>query len=311
MDALFTQDEPLSKHTSYGVGGKTRFFVRVSDVGQLPAVMQEARKRRLPFYVLGGGSNTFAREEGFSGLVIKIEDRSCRLEGERMIAAAGVFTASASQMAMKAGLSGLEWAAGIPGTLGGALRGNAEAFGGSFADILEYVEVLNPETLECERMLSGDFEFHYRWSVLAQKRRVILRAVFHLSQSTVQAVTEKTKKLLAKKSSSQPLGVRSAGSVFKNIVTDSLDPRLIPADYKGASLIHAGWLLEKAGLKGYALGGATFSEKHANFILNGGKATSSDICALIELAKQKVKERFGLDLEEEIRTLGDEVHTTY
>lgn len=305
MQSLLLDNELLAKHTSYGVGGPARLVARVKAVSELPFIVAHASERGLSLYFLGGGSNTLALDEGFSGAVIKMEDRSVTIGDNRIHVAAGAVTANVAHMAAQVGLSGLEWSYGIPGTIGGAIRGNAGAFGRSMADVLESVDVFNPETREVLRMTPDQFQFRYRWSVLADIRRIVLGATFRLQVSSADACKVQMSEYLAKKNRSQPLGARCAGSVFKNIVTQSVPPRLIPQECMGSEKIYAGWLIEHAGLKGHKSGGALFSFKHANFILNEGGATSHDICALINLAKQRVKERFGLDLEEEIRYLGD------
>lgn len=304
------ENEPLGRFTSYAIGGRARFFARVSDVDTLPDIFREIRARGCPYYVLGGGSNTLVGDEGFDGCVVKIEDRSIRVDGTRVVAASGAVLAMVTHESVLHGLSGMEWAFGIPGTVGGAVRGNAGAFGGEIKDILEYAEVYDPASDAITRMEADAFQFRYRWSVLAKQRFVVMRAVFTLTQSTPEACKDRLAEFLTLKKERQPLGAHCAGSVFKNILTVGLNPTRIPQEYKGKDRIHVAWLLDNAGMKGVRRGNAYFSPKHANFIVNDGRASASDVRALIAQAKSAVKEKFGLDIEEEIRYLGNDL-TTY
>ncbi len=299
-----SEHEPLSKHTSYAIGGEARWFARVSDVSILPELFREIGRLGIPWYVLGGGTNTLPGDEGFDGLVVAIADRTISIEGSCISAAAGASFAVLVHTAVTAGLTGMEWAFGIPGTVGGAVRGNAGAFGGQTADVLEYADVCNPDTGVVTRMTRADFAYTYRWSILAEKRGVIMRAVFLLTSSTSAECKKRLDELLATKKDTQPLGARCAGCVFKNILTAGLPASLIPPEYKGKDRIHAAWLLDRAGVKGTRCGGAHFSEKHANFIITESGATAADVATLIKQTKQLVKGKYGLDLEEEIRYLG-------
>lgn len=291
------ENESLAKHTSYAIGGPARWFVRVTDVFDLPAISEWIREKGVSWYVLGGGSNTLVSDEGFDGLVLKIDDRSIAIEGTRVIASAGAVTAMVAHACVKQGITGFEWVFGIPGTIGGAVRGNAGAFGGSIADILEYADVIDPATGNAERMSNADFQFRYRWSTLAEKRRIVLRAAFTLRQSTPEQCKALLDQHLQSKKNTQPLGAHCAGSTFKNLVRDG-------------KKIHAAQLIDRAGLKGVHEGDAYISDKHANFIINQGTARSSDVQSLITLAKERVREKFGVELEEEIRFLGNN-KTTY
>lgn len=286
------ENEPLSRHTSYAIGGPARWFVRVTDASDLPEIVRWILEKRVPWYVLGGGSNILIGDSGYDGLVIRMDDRSVAFDGERVIAAAGAPTAMVVNACIQQGLAGFEWAFGIPGTIGGAVRGNAGAFGSSISDLLEYADVIDPKTGAIERMSNSDFHFRYRWSFLAERRRIILRAGFHLTESTKGACKEILDRHLASKRNTQPLGSHCAGCTFKNIVEADVT-------------IYAGKLVDGVGLKGTMCGDAQISEKHANFIINRGHASARDIESLIALAKTSVKKKFGVELEEEIRFLGN------
>lgn len=304
------ENESLAKYTSYKIGGPARWFVSVKDVSRLPEIVAFIQEKQTPYYVLGGGTNTLISDSGFDGLVIKIDDRSITIEGDHVIVASGAVTAMVVNKAVQQGLTGFEWAFGIPGTIGGAIRGNAEAFGISTADILSTVEVIDPQTGSVEMMTPADLQYRYRWSILAEKRRIIMRARFQLKQSTVEECKARVQNYLSQKKERQPLGAHCAGSAFKNIIRASVDRALVPKEMEANEKIYAGWLIDQSGLKGEERGDAEISKKHANFIINRGHATSVDVCELITRAKTAVKERFGLDLEEEIRYLGND-KTTY
>ncbi len=291
------ENELLGQYTSYAIGGPARWFVRVTDVSDLPAICDWMREKRVPWYVLGGGSNTLVSDAGFEGCVLKIDDRSIAIDDERMTATAGARTAMAVHACVLKGLTGFEWAFGIPGTIGGAVRGNAGAFGGSVADILESADVIDPATGVVERMTNADFQFRYRWSALAEKRRIVMRATFRLTQRTPEQCKAIVDAHLTSKKETQPLGAKCAGSTFKNNISEQ-------------GKVYVAKLLDQAGLKGAECGDAQISAKHANFIINRGAARSSDVEALIVRAKQSVKEKFGIELEEEIRYLGND-KTTY
>lgn len=309
MSLEFLEQEPLSKHTSFAIGGPAWFFVRIKNIDDIPELIDWMCAHPMPCYLLGAGSNTLASDEGFAGLVIKMEDRRFTIEGTRVVACAGAITAVVSHAVTKAGLTGMEWAFGVPGTVGGAVRGNAGAFGGSYSGVLESVEWYDLSSGERKISPPCDLGFRYRWSNFAIHRAIISRATLVLQLSDPMECEKKLQDFLKKKKELQPLGERCAGSVFKNVAVASLDPRTIPEEFSGKEIISVGWLLDRAGMKGERAGKAAVSEKHANFITNTGGATSSEVIELITRAKQRVRDMFGIMIEEEIRHLGP--HTTY
>ncbi len=306
MATQFLENEPLSKHTSFGIGGPARWFVRATSHEELLEAISFAKDRSVPLYVLGQGSNTLATARGFSGVVLKMDDRSFDIQEQHITASAGAILALVAKAASDIGLSGLEWAYGVPGTLGGAVRGNAGAFGSSMAAVVKSADVIDLATGTVSVMANDDFHFKYRWSSLAEKQLLISSVRMELARSSLEITRALLMKYHEQKKQSQPLGTRCAGSIFKNIPQESLPPQRIPEELVGRPMVYAGWLLDRAGMKGISRGNAQFSEKHANFIVNLGNATYDDVYGLICLAKERVYDRFEIELSEEIRFLGDD-----
>jgi UDP-N-acetylmuramate dehydrogenase len=280
------RDEPLKDHTTFRIGGPARFFAEVQDTGELSRLKNLAAIEKIPFCLLGWGSNVLVSDDGFPGIVARLTGRFAEFRFERDVleAGAGVPLPLLVNAARDGDLSGFECLAGIPGTLGGALVGNAGTMLGSVADTLVFADVLS-DLGQIVRLEKKNIEFSYRHSGLAG--RTVLGATFHLKKSQKNGIVSAINELMKRRSSSQPHGAWSAGSVFKNPPGDS-----------------AGKLIEACGLKGVAHGGAQISEKHANFIINTGSATAADVRALIALAQEKVKEQFSVDLELEIKLIG-------
>lgn len=294
---MFTlkENESLASHSTYKVGGAARWVVTVDTAADLTAAIQFAQEKNIPWRVLGGGSNFLAPDAGYSGLIIWFTDRALNISAESGMVevGAGATTAYVAGQTAAAGLTGLEWAAGVPGTIGGAIFGNAGTAGGEIKDAVQKVLVWENNALrEYDRAACV---FAYRQSRFKKNYAVILRAWLQLARALSPEIPlEKIKEVLAQRAATQPKGLASAGCVFKNYE---------PAD--GAPRISAGKLIEDAGLKGTTIGGAQISDVHGNFIVNTGIATAADILALIDLAKKTVQEKFGIILEEEITILRD------
>jgi len=281
--------EPLDKYTSFGIGGPADVMVFPEGAAAVRAALRLCREERVPYLVLGGGSNLLVRDGGFRGVVLHLEGVFTQLnvEGKRVWAGAGVRLSRLVAFCSKLALSGVECLAGVPGTVGGAVRGNAGAFGGSIADHLVAVRLLTSEG--DEHVFSRDrMEFSYRRSSLPEGC-VILEAAFDLEQGDTGEIRRRISANLVQRNRGQPVEWRSAGSVFKNP----------PGEY-------AGRLVEKAGLKGVRVGGACISPKHGNFIINLGGATATDILALIDLMQRQVREKMQVELELEVRVVGEE-----
>ena len=281
--------EPLDKYTSFGIGGPADVMVFPEGAADVRAALRLCREERVPYLVLGGGSNLLVRDGGFRGVVLHLEGVFTQLnvEGKRVWAGAGVRLSRLVAFCSKLALSGVECLAGVPGTVGGAVRGNAGAFGGSIADHLVAVRLLTNEG--DEHVFSRDrMEFSYRRSSLPEGC-VILEAAFDLEQGDTGEIRRRISANLVQRNRGQPVEWRSAGSVFKNP----------PGEY-------AGRLVEKAGLKGVRVGRACISAKHGNFIINLGGATATDILALIDLMQRQVREKMQVELELEVRVVGEE-----
>lgn len=285
--ALLREHEPLAKHLSMGVGGPARWFVVLDNVPALQAVLGLLRGGAIPWMILGGGSNTICPDAGYEGLVLS-QGRDFRImapgpEPHQVTAGAGATLSAVMNFAKRAALSGLEFAAGIPGSLGGALAGNAGTAVGDVCSLADSVEVIDAGGDRIWRP-RGSFHYGYRQSDL--KCDVIIGATLGLRPDEPGAIQARIDTALAKRGE-QPVGQRCSGCMFKNPEGD-----------------FAGRLIDTAGLKGLAVGGARVSDKHANFIINDGTASADDICNLIGSIRQGVLERHGVYLELEVCTVG-------
>lgn len=280
--------EPLSRYTSFQIGGPVDGMVFPQGVGDVRRVLDFCREEGVPYLVLGGGSNTLVQDGGFRGVVLNMDGALPQLavEGTRVRAGAGIHMSRLVAFCSKLALTGMEGLAGVPGTVGGAVKGNAGAFGGSIADHLTEIQCVTPEG-HLVSLLRERLEFSYRHSSLPEGW-VILEAAFELQPGDPQEIRRRVSEHLIQRNLRQPVEWRSAGSVFKNP----------PGDY-------AGRLVEKAGLKGVRIGDACISPKHGNFIINLGRATAMDVLALIDLMRRRVREEFGVELELEVRVVGE------
>jgi len=277
-------NEPLAKYTTFKIGGPADFFVEVEKEEELVKLLRLLKVLKLPYFVLGGGSNLLVADEGFRGIVIKIANYELRITNCKIIAGAGVSLGKLVELAAENSLAGLEFAVGIPGTVGGAVRGNAGAWQQAIGDKVKRVKVVTPEG-EIKWIDSSDCQFAYRQSRFKKTKEIIWEVELELEKGNKKEIQEKIKENLAKRAS-QPKEP-SAGCIFVN-----------PKPFA------AGELIDKCGLKGKRIGDAQISPKHANFIINLDKAKAAEVVRLIKLIKEKVKEKFGIDLEEEIFFLG-------
>ena len=280
MKVEIEREVPLAEYTTFRIGGPARYLAIPSSVEDLASLLGWAEKEGLPWLLLGGGSNLLVGDGGFPGLVVVTQElMDIEVDGNRVKAQGGVFLSILASWAMRAGLSGLEPLAGVPGTLGGALLMNAGAYGRSLGDMVEEVEVLLDGSVEM--IPARDLEWGYRWSSL--RGHTVLGATLRLVEGDGDRIRREMVKYMRLRRQKQPLDLPSAGSVFKNPPGDK-----------------AGRLIEEAGLKGFCLGDAMVSPVHANFIVNVGQARAREVRALIGLIKERVKEKFSILLEEEI-----------
>jgi UDP-N-acetylmuramate dehydrogenase len=305
MSLNIKENELLSKYTTFKIGGAAKFFVEVGSTEELVEAVKFAKQNNLNFFVMGGGSNLLVDDRGFNGLVIKMNGGNIEIADKRVKVCAGVSLSAMIRRAIQAGLTGLEFAANIPGSVGGAVRGNAGAYGAAIGDFVNKVEVLFVDTMKIKTLTRDECEFEYRDSLFKKKNDIIILNIEFCLTKTVSDPAETLKQIQVEwkqRQEKQPLEFPSAGCVFVNVEAESL-PREKQEELRGLIVnnkIAAGCLIEKSGLKGKRIGGAQISEKHANFILNVDNAKSTDVVALIELVKKTVKEKFSVDLEEEI-----------
>ena len=280
-------DEPMSKHTSYGIGGPARIYVTPKNKEDLVSILKFSKDNNIPSYFIGSGSNLLVSDDGIDGIVITLGKSFNKLEINKnnVFAETGVMLGKMVKECTKRNLSGLESLIGVPGTLGGALIMNAGAFGGEISNYLEYVSVITMSGDE-KKYQQKDIKFNYRNSSFSDNE-ILINANFKFLFSDQKTVSKNKIKASGGRKSSQPLRFRSAGSVFKN-----------PSE--GA----AGYFIDKAGLKGTKSGDAEISNVHANFFVNHGTATAKDVVRLINIARKKVYNEFGVMLELEIKTLG-------
>lgn len=276
----------LSQYTTFRIGGPARYFFVAKNTEDLIEAVKFARGKKLPFFILGSGSNLLVSDQGFNGLVIKAENQGLKLDKNIVTAEAGVPLAKLVKLSIDSGLTGLEWAIGIPGVIAGAVRGNTGAFGQSISESVEKVEVLNGE-LEKVVFNRSDCCFDYRESVFKKSRDVILCVELELERGDKEKSQETIKEHLIQRLDKNPRGYPSAGCIFKN-------PKPLAT----------GQLIDQCGLKGKKIGQAMISSKHANFIVNLGEAKAEDVIGLIKIIKESVKQKFGIDLQEEIQYLG-------
>jgi UDP-N-acetylmuramate dehydrogenase len=279
----FKRNVSLKKYNTFRVGGKAEYFFCADSEKDLTEALKEANKRRLLLFILGQGSNVLIPDKGLKGLVIKINNQSFKSRGGRVLAGAGLFLPRLIAKLSELNLSGMEWAVGIPGTVGGAVYGNAGAFGKSMEDVVREVKALDVKKNKIIILTNKDCRFSHRSSAFKKKSLIIVSVDLKFKKGNKDLIKNKINKCFVRKKETQPLNYPSAGSVFKN-----------PKGKFAAKLI------EDCGLKGKTIGGAKVSEKHANFIVNFKNAKAEDIKKLISFVKKSVKNKFKTNLEEEI-----------
>ena len=282
-------DEPMSRHTTFRVGGPADFFVTPKAKEEVRDVIRICKEAGMPYYIIGNGSNLLVSDAGYRGVIVQIykEMNEVKVEGDLVKAQAGALLSGIAAKALGAELSGFEFASGIPGTIGGACVMNAGAYGGEMKDVLESVTVLTDEGKIIE-LGRNELELGYRTSVIAKKGYIVLGAVLKLERGDGEKIKTYMDELREKRVTKQPLEYPSAGSTFKR-----------PEGY------FAGKLIMDAGLRGYQVGDAQVSEKHCGFVINKGNATAADVLTLIENVREKVQEQFGVTLEPEVKFLGE------
>ncbi len=281
--------EPMSRHTTFRIGGPADYYVSPGTPEALAAVVGYCRKEQIPFYIIGNGSNLLVGDGGYRGVMIQVYKNmnGIRVEREMIHAQAGAMLSVIAKRALEQGLTGMESVSGIPGTLGGAVVMNAGAYGGEMKDIVRQVTLLDRDGVI--RTVSGEeMEFGYRTSCIMREKAIVLEAALKLAHGDCAAIRERMEELKEMRVGKQPLDLPSAGSTFKR-----------PEGY------FAGKLIMDAGLRGFAVGGAQVSEKHCGFVVNRGGATAADVRELMRQVQERVQAQFGVWLEPEVRMLGE------
>jgi UDP-N-acetylmuramate dehydrogenase len=316
---------PLAPLTTFKIGGPAKFFCVVENESELLEALDFAKENKLEIFMLGGGSNVLFSDKGFDGLVIKIQEsrgkiqRGIKITGEAIECWAGENLSSIVNFAKENNLSGMEWAVGIPGTVGGAVRGNAGAPWGCMSDSIESVRVLNLENKEIVNYSCEDCNFAYRDSIFkSNKNFIIFSVIMKLQKGECSAIEKRMQEISKTRSDHQPKGL-SSGSFFQNPVVSDMklivefekdtgkkieENKSLYKQERGEVKLPAGWLIEEAGFKGKKIGGIVVSEKHANFFLNDGTGTAEDVIILSSMIKQKLREEFDVQIKEEIMYVG-------
>ena len=282
-------DEPMKKHTTFRVGGNADYFIMPKNGQEVKKIVALCKEAEIPYYILGNGSNLLVGDKGYRGVIIQIykEMNGIQIEGDRVKAQAGALLSRVGTATLEAELTGFEFAAGIPGTVGGAVVMNAGAYGGEMKDIIANATVLTQDG-DIITINKEDLELGYRTSVIAKKGYVVLEAEYQLQKGDREAIRARMDELKVQRVTKQPLEYPSAGSTFKR-----------PEGY------FAGKLIQDAGLRGFQVGGAEVSEKHCGFVINKDQATAADIRELMRQVSDKVMQEFGVKLEPEVKTLGE------
>lgn len=283
------RDEPMSTHTTFRVGGSADYFVRPRSAGEIAALIELCRDRGIPYFILGNGSNLLVSDKGYRGMIINIMDNMGEISvcGSRIRAGAGAMLIKVNTLAKDNSLTGLEFASGIPGTVGGAVYMNAGAYGGEMKDVISSVTAIDEDGRQYT-FGRDEMDFSYRHSIIEDRKLIVVETEFELSEGSRDEIEARVSELSLARRTKQPLEYPSAGSTFKR-----------PEGY------FAGKLIMDAGLRGYTVGGAQVSEKHCGFVVNRGGATAEDVMTLIRDVQQKVADRFGVRLETEVKLLGD------
>ena len=302
---------PLKNYTTYKIGGPAKYFFIAKTKEDLISAIKIAKKFKLPVFILGGGSNLLISDKGFNGLVIKIEILGAEVKGNKIIVGAGEKLAKLSYLSADNGLSGLEWAAGIPGAaIGGSIYGHAQAFGTKISSIVESVQVIDLKTLKLKIFTNKQCYFSLKNSIFKKnKNLIIISAVLKFKKGQVEEIKKLIKEFLLYRRNRHPVEFPSPGSAFVNPEIKIKDKKLLEKfpeleKFNNVGIIASGYLIAKSGLSGKRIGNAQISEKHSNFIINLGGAKAKDVLALVTLAQKKVKNNFGISLEPEVQFVG-------
>ena len=288
-EAKVLVNEPMASHTTFRIGGPADYFVMPETVEEVAAVLKLCKEEEMPYFILGNGSNLLVGDKGFRGVVIQLYKNfdELQIEGTTVTAKSGAMLIRVAKESGKAGLTGLEFASGIPGTIGGAMVMNAGAYGGEMKDVVSAVAVHTKDG-EIKTLTGEEMNFRYRGSVVEDEGYIVLEAVMELKKGNLEEIQARIEELSIQRKTKQPIEYPSAGSTFKR-----------PEGY------FAGKLIQDSGLRGYKVGGAQVSEKHCGFVINAGGATAADVMQLMQDVSDKVNAQFGVTLEPEVKRIGE------
>lgn len=282
-------NEPMSKHTTFKIGGKADIFVKLRNTKQIEELLNLCKSKNIPIKVIGNGSNILVKDAGIRGIVAKICTNSYEfLDEETIRVDAGMLNSKVSRILLENSLMGFEFASGIPGTIGGAVKMNAGAYGSQMSDVVIRTKYIDLEDMQIKEINKEEHKFEYRKSIFSTTKRIILDTTLKLTKADKKQIQEKINQNNESRKTKQPIDKPSAGSTFK----------------RGEDFITA-QLIDKCGLKGYTIGGAQVSTKHAGFVVNTGNATASDVINLMELIKKQVQEKFNKNIDLEIEIIGE------
>jgi len=290
IEGTILLDEPMKDHTSFKIGGPVDIMVLPKNIDEISNTVKFCKENNINFYIIGNGSNLLVSDKGIRGLVIKISENfsDIKVEGNRIIAQAGILLSKLSKVALRNSLKGLEFASGIPGSLGGAITMNAGAYGGEMKDVVKKVKCMDRDGNVYE-YTNEEMDFGYRKSLVQKKNLIVLEVEMELCKGDYNEIKEEMDILTEKRNAKQPLSMPSAGSTFKR-----------PKGH------YAGKLIQDAGLKGLKYGNAQVSDLHSGFIVNIGNATCEEVLTLIKIVQKTVKDKFGVELEPEVKIIGEE-----
>lgn len=305
----FERDVLLAPFTTFKIGGPAQHFTRVKTADDIQEALLWANEKKKPVFFLGGGSNILISDDGFQGLVVFFEPSEMEVSGTHIRAYSGTSLEAVLEVARDNNLKGLEYLAGIPGSVGGAVRGNAGAFGVEMKNVVESVRCVDKEIFEIQELTNQECHFSYRMSVFKERGSFIIASVvFALKKGDKEKIDTIMKETVAKRNSKQDQSVMCAGSFFINPVVQSESLRKEFEEEAGTSCrekkVPAGWLIDKVGLRGKTMGGAMVSKEHPNYIVNTGNATASDVIMLMSYIKQQVRDKLYVQLTQEVEFVG-------
>lgn len=309
----------LAPYTTFKIGGSAKFFIKADSFNVLMESLKWSKDKREEVFILGGGSNLLISDSGFNGIVIQIpfegwskESSTVKIEGETIISDSGTSLSKVLAVSSQNGLSGLEWSVGIPGTIGGAIRGNSGAYGRGIGDFIRNVSVFDMLTMEIKKLNKEECGFYYRGSIFRKnKNLIILNGELNLTKDFVENIKNKMKEYILDRAKKNSAGLgKSAGCFFKNIPWNTVDKESLVKNFPEILAqaekpkLPTGFLIDCVGLKGKDIGGASVPNEHANYIINKNNATSDDVIQLANLIREKIYNKYGIKLEEEVELVG-------